>query len=94
MRPQLLSGVLQLTKGNSSEGNSEEFRGIDWVCLWPEGRNPLGGILEASEWPTLFSRSVENGHPSPRLLKGRPKAAESLSGALRGSWKGFRDPFC
>ena len=54
--------------------------------LWPEGWNPLRGhpgkrdLLEASEWPTLFSRSVENEHTFPRPLKSLFGASESLSG--------------
>ena len=49
------------------------------------------GLLEASEWRTLFSRSVENGHPSPRPLKSLPRGPESLSGALRGLWEGVSE---
>ena len=51
----------------------------------PEGHLGKRDLLEASEWPTFFSRSVENGHPSPRPLKSRPGAPES--GALRGFWQ-------
>ena len=80
--------------------------GTHVYCLRPEGRSPRvgtpsGGIrgkrdlLEASEWPTLLARSVENGHPSPRPLKNCPGAPESLSGALRGPWEGVSEtPGC
>ena len=45
------------------------------------------------KWPTLFSRSVENGHPSPRPLKSHPGAPESLSGGSKEPLGGgFRDP--
>ena len=58
--------------------------------LWPEGRNPrVGtlrghlakrGLLGASEWPTFFPRSFENGHTSPRLLKSLSRGLETFPG--------------
>ena len=50
--------------------------------LWPKGRSPRVGtpsraLLGASEWPTLFSRSVENERTSPRLLKSLSRASVS-----------------
>ena len=62
------------------------------VICEPEGWNPLRGhpgkrgLLGASEWPTFFPRSHENGHTSPSPLKSLPRGPESLSGALRGLW--------
>ena len=53
-----------------------------------EGWNPS---LGASEWPTFFPRSFENGHTSPRPLKSLPRGPESLSGALRGLWEGVSE---
>ena len=47
-----------------------------WTCLTKVICGPRVGArgleppLGASEWPTLFSRSVENEHTSPRPLKG------------------------
>ena len=49
------------------------------------------GLLGASEWPTFFPRSFENGHTSPRPLKSLPRGPESLSGALRGLWEGVSE---
>ena len=78
------------------EGNCEttERQKLSRGNLCLAASNPLRGhpgkrgLLEASEWPTLFSRSVENGHPSPRPLKSLPRGPESLSEALRGLWEG------
>ena len=62
-------------------------------CPWvsrAEGWNPLrghpgkGDLLGASEWPTFFSRSVENENASPSPLKSLSEASESPSEALRG----------
>ena len=46
-------------------------------------------LLEASEWPALFSCSVENEHTYLRPLKSLSGASDSLSGPLGGR---FRDP--
>ena len=71
--------------------------------LWPEGRNPRVGnpfrghpgqrdLLGASEWPTFFSRSVENERTSPRPLKSLSEASEGPSRALRAPGRGFPRP--
>ena len=47
-----------------------------------------GLLIKASQWPTFFSRSVENGHTP---LRGPWRAAlgvpQSFSGTLRGPWE-------
>ena len=59
----------------------------------PQGASGKRGLLGASEWPTFFPRSSENGHTSPRSLKSLPRGPESLFRALRGLWeRGFQDP--
>ena len=69
-----------------------KFKTLRWRPLrWRLTLSEKRGLLEASEWPTLFSRSVENGHPSPRPLKSVPRGPESLSGALRGLWEGVSE---
>ena len=60
-----------------------------------QGHPGKRGLLGASEWPTFFPRSFENGHTSPRPLKSLPRGPESLSGALRGLWEGVSEtPNC
>ena len=40
----------------------------------------MGPLRGASEWPTLFSRSVDNGRPSPRPLKSCPGPLRAFPG--------------
>ena len=65
-------------------------RGLEPPQGHPGKWDLLGGLWVAQR-PTLFSRSIENEHTSPRRLKGLPRGPESLSGALSGLWEGVSE---
>ena len=82
-------------KKNIEQRNTTSHRPF-FVCgprVGARGLEPFRGhpgkrdLLEASEWPTLFSRAVEDGHPFLRPLKSReaPKGPQNLRTPEPGS---------